>query len=225
MRFCERIMFFPVVVLITVVVSHAGAALGQTLESSEIRMSEMGANTEAPRHHFRLRDPADRSPEEALALYDIVSSALQAGYARSGHAVAAMYQTWRRYNSVPYLSRAHGNHYLNNYANPIAKNYGAFEQAGKLPVGSIIAKDSFSVTESGEILLGSLFVMEKMPEGFNYVTGDWRYTQIQPEGVLFGETKGEGSDRVEYCIACHLAVEHQDHLYFIPEAVRVQSGE
>ena len=225
MHFCERPSSFPVVVLVVVLVLHGGAASGQTLESTEIEMSEISANTEVPRHHFRLRDPADRSPEEALSLYEIVSSAMQAGYARSGDAVAAAYPTWQRYNSTPYLSRAHGNHYLNNYANPIAKNYGAFEQAGKLPVGSIIAKDSFSITESGEILLGPLFVMEKMPEGFNYVTGDWRYKQIQPEGVFFGETNGEGSERVEYCIACHLAVEHQDHLYFIPEATRVQTGE
>jgi hypothetical protein len=60
-----------------------------------------------------------------------------------------------------------------------------------------------------------------LPPGFNYVTADWKYTEILPDGTPLGETNGEGAERVEYCIACHLAVEHQDHLYFIPEQDRI----
>ena len=116
----------------------------------------------------------------------------------------------------------HGNHYINNYANGVANPYRKFEQAGRLPVGSVIAKDSFSVTETGGLLLGPLFVMEKMRKGFNYVSGDWKYSMIQPDGTLMGETNGRGSQRVEYCIVCHLTVEHQDHLYFVPKDTRVQ---
>ena len=134
--------------------------------------------------------------------------------------MAQAYQGWRRYNTAPYLSVSHGNHYLNNYANPLAQAYGAFEEAGTMPVGSIIAKDSFSITETRGIVLGPLFIMEKMPAGFNYVTRDWRFTQILPDGTLLGETNGEGGERVEYCIGCHLAAEKQDHLYFIPKEYR-----
>ena len=33
-------------------------------------------------------------------------------------------------------------------------------------------------------------------------------------------TGGEGAERVEYCIGCHLAREDLDHLYFVPEERR-----
>ena len=113
-----------------------------------------------------------------------------------------------------------GNHFLNNYANPIAIAYGEYEGAGRLPVGAVIAKDSFAVADSGGILLGPLFIMEKMPQGFSYVSGDWKFTLVKPDGTLFGETNGPGAGRVEYCITCHLARVRFDHLYFIPEAFR-----
>jgi hypothetical protein len=93
-----------------------------------------------------------------------------------------------------------------------------------MPVGTIIAKDSFSMTQSREILLGPLFVMEKMPAGFNAISGDWKYTQIQPDGTLLGETDGPGSDGVRYCIGCHNAVQQQDHLFFIPRPYRVSAS-
>ncbi len=115
----------------------------------------------------------------------------------------------------------HGNHYLNNYANDTASAYRNLEDAGKKPVGSVIAKDSFSVTQSKAIVLGPLFIMEKMPSGFNYVSGDWKYTLIQPDGTVFGETRGANAERVEYCIACHLAASQKNHLYFIPEDYRI----
>ena len=45
--------------------------------------------------------------------------------------------------------------------------------------------------------------------------------QIDPDGAFFGETRGEGDERVAFCIGCHLAVEQQDHLFFIPGPYRV----
>ncbi len=88
----------------------------------------------------------------------------------------------------------------------------------------MIAKDSFAVTQGREIVLGPLFVMQKMAPGFSPATGDWRYMQIQPDGTLLGQTGGPGSERVEYCIGCHLAVQRQDHLYFVPPEYRVSEG-
>lgn len=198
-------------------------AASEAEENADIEMSNISGEVSKPRRHFRVRNPADLKPKEAIEIYNIIVSALKAGYERSGHPVAGMYQGWKRYNTAPYLSMSHGNHYLNNYANSTAKAYGAFEAAGTMPVGSIIAKDSFTVTTSRGIVLGPLFISEKMPSGFNYVTGDWKYTEILPDGTVLGETNGEGAERVEYCIACHLAAEKQDHLYFIPKKYRIDS--
>ena len=89
----------------------------------------------------------------------------------------------------------------------------------------MIAKDSFAVTEDGGVHPGPMFVMEKMPAGFNDASGDWRYTMIMPDGSIFGVTDGTGSKRVEYCISCHLAREAHDHLYFVPEAFRLTAGD
>ncbi len=200
-------------------------AASQSEENADIEMSNISGDIKKPRRHFRLRNPADLKPKEATEIYNIIISALKAGYGRSGHPVAETYQGWKRYNTAPYISISHGNHYLNNYANSTAKAYGAFEDAGTMPVGSIIAKDSFSITTSRGIVLGPLFIAQKMPPGFNDVTADWKYTEILPDGTPLGETNGEGAERVEYCIACHLAVEHQDHLYFVPEQYRIGKGQ
>ena len=214
----------------TVVVAAAVLGLGgptshaaDSPQRGDIEMSGISGDLQKPRRHFRLRNAADLSADEASEVYAIVNDALRAGYGHSGLAIARAYQGWQRYNTAPYFSLSHGNHYLNNYANAKASAYGMFEQAGKLPVGAIIAKDSFSVATSREIVLGPLFIMEKMPAGFNDVTGDWKFIQIQPDGTLLGETRGTGAERVEYCIACHLAAVKHDHLYFVPKKYRTRS--
>lgn len=216
-------------VTIAVLVSvgcRSGTAIGEVAaprQSGDIEMSRISGDFEAPRRHFRLRNPVDLGPDEAADVYSIIAGALRTGYGRSEVSVAGVYQSWRRYNTTPYFSLSHGNHYLNNYANAKASAYGMFERAGKLPVGAVIAKDSFSVATSREIVLGPLFIMEKMPAGFNDVTGDWKYIQIQPDGTVLGETNGYGAKRVEYCIACHLAAVKHDHLYFVPKEYRIRS--
>ena len=174
-----------------------------------------------PRRHFRLKNPARLEAEDAERLYSDLKADMATRYGLSGQPGAGSYQTWKRYNRAPYPSVSHGNRYLNNYGNPASQAYGRYEQAGKLPVGSILAKDSITVSEDGQAMPGALFLMEKMEAGFNYVSDDWRYTMIMPDGSLFGTTNGEGSERVKFCISCHLAVEQQDHLFFIPEKYRL----
>ena len=173
-----------------------------------------------PRRHFRVKEPARPSGDEAERIYVELKADMAKRYRLSRQPGAANYQRWKRYNRVPYRSAAHGNRILNNYGNETARAYGRFEQAGSLPVGSIIAKDSITVSNDGLAKPGALYLMEKMPDGFNYVSGNWRYTMIMPDGSIFGTTKGDGAERVEFCIPCHLAVEHQDHLFFVPKRYR-----
>lgn len=211
--------------LLTLIAVIVGAASADDDPSSEAEMSAISGPAEKPRRHFRLKNPRRVSPERAAHIYGLVASALANGYAESERADIAGYQGWPRYNSAPYLSATHGNHYVNNYANDDAEAYGLFEKAGTLPVGSVIAKDSFSITSTGGILLGPLFVMQKMPSGFNSGAGDWKYVMIQPDGDVLGETGGHQSEAVEYCIACHLAVEDQDHLFLVPPPFRAYPPE
>jgi len=189
--------------------------------AAQAQLADISGDPNKPRRHFRERSPALLGKERATEIYDELKDKLAAGYAKSGHPAALAYLDWKRVNSAPYLSATHGNTYISNYVNETGAAYGSFEKAGKLPVGTVIAKPSFVVTKNGAVRPGPLFLMEKMPAGFKYVTGDWRYGMIMADGTLFGETQGEDSERVEYCIGCHLAVEHQDHLFFVPKDYRV----
>lgn len=90
-----------------------------------------------------------------------------------------------------------------------------------MPVGSILAKDSFLV-KNGKVMAGPLFVMEKMPADFNEASGNWRYTMVTPTGAIFGVTNGVNSKGMEFCIECHAAMADNDHMYFLPEEYRVR---
>ena len=183
----------------------------------------MPAEYDEPTRHFQINRPAKLSDAAALTVYLRVPDEMVAGYRLSRDEDAGAYRTWRRYNKTPYRSATHGQRFVNNYANAVAKDYGRYEEAGEMPVGAVIAKDSFAVTARGDVFLGPLFIMEKMPEGFNARSGNWRYTMIMPDGSLFGQTNGEGSKRVEFCVTCHLSVARDnDHLFFVPKANRVR---
>ena len=183
-------------------------------------IAAISGDPDQPRRHFRVREPARIGAAEAEAIYRGLAADMADIYGLSGDRRAASYQGWGRYNSAPYLSVTHGQRYVNNYANRLARDYGRFEEAGVFPVGAVIAKDSIAITAAGEVYPGPLFVMEKMPEGFSNASGDWRYTMVMPDGSLLGVTKGESAQRVEFCIGCHLAREDFDHLYFPPRKFR-----
>lgn len=193
---------------------------GPSGRAQDTQMSPISGDPQRPRRHFRVRDPVRLDESEAARLYRIVLPSLLAGYASSDNEHARAYRDWKRENSVPYLSTTHGNHYLSNYTNELARDYSKAESAAVMPRGAIIAKDSFSTTDSGALVLGPLFLMEKMQPGFNPVSADWRYTLIRPNGRVLGTTNGKGSASVYYCISCHLAREANDHLYFVPPHAR-----
>ncbi len=151
---------------------------------------------------------------------------LKSGYAKSkltsetGLEIATQYQDWRRFSARAYVSDTHGGRFVQNYGNTIAKAYGKYENAGTMPAGSVLAKDSF-VVRGGRVFAGPLFVMEKMPAGFKAASGNWRYTLVMPDGKVIGATNGKGSKNVEFCIGCHAPLgEDTDSLLFMPDEYR-----
>lgn len=160
---------------------------------------------------------------EAATAYDCLREAMRAAYGKSGNATATSYADWRRYSRVAYQSATHGGRYVQNYANATARAYGVFEKAGVMPVGSVLAKDSFLVDGNGKATMGPLFTMEKMPAGFSASSGDWKYTMIMPNGSVFGITNGKNSAGMQFCVECHAAVaEEQDHMMFLPDEYRTR---
>ncbi|MFC4270855.1 cytochrome P460 family protein [Sneathiella chungangensis] len=162
-------------------------------------------------------------PAEATAAYECLNADMKTAYAGSGVPEAAQYLDWKAFSTAPYASATHGGRHVMNYANDVAKDaYGKYEEVGKMPVGSILAKDSFVVETSGAASVGPLFLMEKMGSGFNEASGDWKYTMILPNGTVAGVTNGKGSENMVFCYECHMAMEDTDSLFFLPEDLRVK---
>ncbi len=208
------------ILLLAQVTVHVDAQQSSTVQYSD---SEFSGDPDEPRRHTRVTNPATLSGPEAEAIYHDLAPAMEATFSLSPSAIARDYRAWSRFNTAPYRSATHGQRFINNYANAVGAAYGRHEDAGVLPVGAILVKDSFTVTDDGMVEAGPLFIMEKMDDGFNYVTGNWRYTLVLADGAVYGQTLGDGAQRVEYCISCHLAAQVQgaDHIFFVPEAFRL----
>lgn len=159
---------------------------------------------------------------QAAAEYEKIFPKLKEAYPKSGLAASTQYFEWERFNTTPYVSGTHGKRYVNNFANDIAApEYGKYENVKQMPVGSVLAKDSFKLTKKGDIKPGPLFLMEKMPIGFNEESRDWRYTLVQPNGKIMGETNGTNSDKVKFCYGCHNAMgANTDGMTFLPKVYR-----
>jgi hypothetical protein len=77
------------------------------------------------------------------------------------------------------------------------------------------------VTQSGGVMTGPLFLMEKREAGFNSATNDWLYMMVRPTGAVVGITNGINSMAVKFCADCHnKAPKNQDNLLLLPEDVR-----
>ena len=164
---------------------------------------------------------AKLTEQEATTAYECIQRDLAEAYVRSGIPAAGEYLEWTRYSTKPYRSKGHEYRYLNNYANEIADEY--YSQYGDklpMPVGSILAKDSFVSNKGGRIVLGALTLMEKMPIGFNSETGDWRFTMILPDGRIMGSTGDDDQVAVEFCVECHTKSK-KDFMMFLPRRYRL----
>jgi class 3 adenylate cyclase len=175
-----------------------------------------------PKRHFQVQNPADLEAADAYTIYERIQADMAAVYRRSNNELAGRYQSWRRYNVTPYLSAQHGRRFVNNYGNSSAAAYAKFEDAGFLPAGLVIAKDSFEVRENGDVVTGPLAIMEKMSDGFDPDGGNWRYTMILPNGNVFGTTGGAHSERVDFCGTCHKRAQKNDFLFFLPKEFRIE---
>lgn len=173
--------------------------------------------------HPAIAFPAELNGDRAESVYTAIKGQIRQNYALSGDPVALAYQRWRRFNEAPYRSPNHGQRFVNHYANDKALAYGRFEDMKSLPAGSIVVKDSFVVTEGGQLRTGPLFFMEKMRPGFKSAAGTWRFMMLRPDGSIVGMTGGKGAENVQFCAECHKnAGPEQDYLYFMPDEFRVK---
>lgn len=165
--------------------------------------------------------PTELTEEQAAAQWDRLVGGMHAAYGKSAVPAAAQFLNWINVTKAPYQSSTHGDRYLINIVNDKGAAYAKFEQSGKLPAGSILAKPTIVGKKDGTADLGPLFLMEKMPKGWNKATWDWKYSMIMADGTLWGETGGKNSMGMDFCADCHNAAgEETDAMLFLPEEYR-----
>ena len=163
--------------------------------------------------------------DEAEVAHQCLDEAMREGYGKSDNRNAQEYLDWARISTAPYLSRAHHNRYAHHFANDIAReHYQRFEGAGTLPVGSVIAKDSFVVSKKGRVVVSALSIMEKKQPGYNPDVGDWHFMLVLPDGRIFGDSEDSKDFAIKFCNECHQSAgPEQDYLYFMPKRYRSSS--
>jgi len=67
----------------------------------------MAQSNRAPETHMVIANPANMTPDRAEAVYQAIRMNMRGHYLVSGDPVTGAYQSWRRYNKVPYRSSPH----------------------------------------------------------------------------------------------------------------------
>jgi hypothetical protein len=222
-RHLPFLVAFVVVVAVTISIWSRG---GREVGPPVVEPSRGAASGSVATRHPRIVNPAGLDGPRAEAVYRAILGQLLDVYSVAGDPVTEAYSSWQRYNRYPYRSADHGDRFVNNYANDIARAYGRFEQAGPMPEGSIVVKDSFVVTRDGDIEVGPFALMEKMSPGSDPTTGDWLYMMIDPRGNVVGISRGPQGDKMRFCNECHAkAPVGNDRLYFMPKDARLPIGQ
>ncbi|MSP50541.1 MAG: hypothetical protein EXQ95_14615 [Alphaproteobacteria bacterium] len=177
--------------------------------------------------------PADVSPSvsvlptpviddaETIAAGDCIRPLLLAVAETSGDPRLKGSGDWRRF-STQFFRSEHGR-YLEVAGNPLAAEYMQSEDGPTLPVGAVVTKRSFQAMQSGVMVPGPQFVIEKMPSGYDERVGDWKFTLISDAGVIVGDTRGRDGDKVEFCVECHKSAWRQRFLFFVPPDYRAKN--
>jgi hypothetical protein len=119
---------------------------------------------------------------------------------------------WKSFTNVspgPWISKPHAKRFVETYVNEIGLE--AYKTIGApIPVGTIIVKPSWESEDGKPGRDGPLFVMVKMPEGWEPDSGDWFYAfQWADPPAKWADKIGTNvdwrspSEKIEYCVDCH----------------------
>lgn len=164
----------------------------------------------------------DVTYEDAQKVYDCLKDKLHAGYKKGKKrwipkAYVNDYRGWKRVSKMPANPGFHSNRFLVTYVNEVgAAAYMKYEEDPVIPAGTVIAKESFMITDKGKVRRGPLFIMEKVEAGKSPKTNDWYYMMVNANGVPMA---------VNVATACHACHQdnfgHQGGLGYPVEDVRV----
>ncbi len=106
---------------------------------------------------------AEMSIEDLSALYECLRPKLIKGYQKKGKKLAMAYTDWKAASIAPQAPGMHSGQYLMTYVNDIGYDeYVKFATSGaEMPVGTIIAKEAFSIKSSGKTSKGPYCLWKK----------------------------------------------------------------
>lgn len=159
---------------------------------------------------------------EAQAVYECLKAELQAGYAKGNKRwipkdFVTDYPTWNRASKFPAAPGFHGDRFLVTYVNDVgAAEYMRYAEDPNIPAGTVIAKESFTVTDKGKVKPGPLFLMRKVEAGMSPKTDDWHYMAVTAKGSPMAVNVYSA------CSECHQgAYGHQGGLGYPVEEARM----
>lgn len=168
------------------------------------------------------KSAGDMSVEDAQKVYECIAEDLAKGYAKKSDKRwipwdrFAEYRGWTKASTAPAAPGFHTGRFLVTYVNETgAEAYMKYEDDPTIPAGTLIAKESFAVTDKGTLEKGPLFLMEKVAAGTSPETMDWYYMMVAPNGAPVAVNV------MAACNTCHMEnFGHQGALGYPVEEVR-----
>ncbi len=169
------------------------------------------------------KDGAELTFEEAQTVYDCIAAGLHEGYMKGKkrwipEEYVSDYRNWTIANTLPANPGFHGGRFLLTWVSEAgAEDYLKYKDEDvNIPAGTVIAKESFAVTEKGKVKKGPLFIMEKVAAGKSPETDDWYYMMVAPNGTP------QAVNVIKACSECHQGnFGHQGGLGYPAEDVRI----
>ncbi len=163
-----------------------------------------------------LRADADISAAAVNELYETSRTALMAGYQQGDNPIAAEYASWEGTATGPAAPGVHSKRYMMTYVNTVGHSeYIKYSsQNPTMPIGTKIAKESFTVKGEGEFRPGPLFTMEKVSADEAPDTNGWLYARVNTNGRPMRTSQ-------KFCHSCHEAFSTQDSLGYPVRQVRL----
>lgn len=179
-------------------IAAAGVAAAMMAGGSAVQAEECSFDIEI----------ADFEQADIDRLYNCVNDSLAEGYAKEGHEIGSVYRSWQVTATGPAAPGPHGDRFLLTYANDVAfDDYTKYasDEAFSMPVGSVLAKESWKLSKKGKPRRGPLFIMTKVAAGEADETDNWVYSGVQPNGKVM-------KVKQSFCHDCHAAFADQDSL-------------
>ena len=182
--------------------------LGSILAASLYSGSSMAGKCVAP-------DVSGEVSEAAMTeFYQCIQPTLQKGYGKKGDEVGSAYTSWKNASKFPAAPGVHSGQHLMTYVNDIGFDDYVKYGSGPMPIGTVIAKESFTIKSGGKWKMGPLLIMTKVGDEAA-ATGGWAYSGVKKNGKVLS-VDGPG-----FCHACHQAYAGQDFLGYPVPAARV----